>query len=110
MNKSIKDIDNNVIKVNDFKLLNKEIVENITNLNEKILFNSQGYLPRWPLFLMLSAAIVCFCFSTTYHWFSIYGPKVYAFLNKLDYSGVTFLIPGSCYPPYYYFFYCEKCK
>ena len=31
-------------------------------------------------------------------------------LSRLDYAGITFLIPGSCYPPYYYFYYCEKCK
>lgn len=65
---------------------------------------------RWPLFLMLSAAIVCFGFSTSFHWFSIYSKNLYSFLCRLDYAGITFLIPGSCYPPYFYFYYCEKCK
>jgi len=64
---------------------------------------------RWPLFLMLSAAIVCFGFSTSFHWFSIYSKNLYSFLCRLDYAGITFLIPGSCYPPYFYFYYCEKC-
>ena len=65
---------------------------------------------RWPLFIMLSAAIICFGFSTSFHWFSIYSKELYSFLCRLDYAGITFLIPGSCYPPYFYFYYCEKCK
>ena len=64
---------------------------------------------RWPLFIMLSAAIVCFGFSTSFHWFSIYSKNLYSLLCRLDYAGITFLIPGSCYPPYFYFYYCEKC-
>ena len=64
---------------------------------------------RWPLFIMLSAAIVCFGFSTTFHWFSIYSKNLYSLLCRLDYAGITFLIPGSCYPPYFYFYYCERC-
>ena len=64
---------------------------------------------RWPLFIMLCAAIVCFGFSTSFHWFSIYSKNLYSILCRLDYAGITFLIPGSCYPPYFYFYYCEKC-
>ena len=65
---------------------------------------------RWPLFIMLSASIVCFGFSTSFHWFSIYSKELYSLLCRLDYAGITFLIPGSCFPPYFYFYYCEKCK
>ena len=65
---------------------------------------------RWPLFIMLCAAIVCFGFSAFFHWFSIYSKNLFLVLSRLDYAGITFLIPGSCYPPYYYFYYCEKCK
>ena len=68
------------------------------------------YIGRWPLFIMLTSAIVCFGFSTSFHWFSIYSKNLYSFLCRLDYAGITFLIPGSCYPPYFYFYYCEKCK
>ena len=70
--------------------------------------NSQN-VKRWPLFIMLSASIVCFGFSTSFHWFSIYNQRIYSILSRLDYAGITFLIPGSCYPPYFYFYYCEKC-
>ena len=72
--------------------------------------NNNHKVKRWPLFIMLSAAIVCLGCSTTFHWFGIYNKKVFSFLSRLDYAGITFLIPGSCYPPYFYFYYCEKCK
>ena len=65
---------------------------------------------KWPLFIMLSASIVCFGFSAIFHWFLIYSEELYSFLGRLDYAGITFLIPGSCFPPYFYFYYCEKCK
>lgn len=77
------------------------------NFNDEIKGENIG---RWPLFIMLSAAIVCFGFSTSFHWFSIYSKEAYSFLCRLDYAGITFLIPGSCFPPYFYFYYCEKCK
>jgi hypothetical protein len=80
-------------------------------INEYTLNDIKGEnVSRWPLFVMLSAAIVCFGFSTSFHWFSIYSKELYSFLCRLDYAGITFLIPGSCYPPYFYFYYCEKCK
>jgi len=78
-------------------------------INEYTLNDIKGEnVSRWPLFVMLSAAIVCFGFSTSFHWFSIYSKELYSFLCRLDYAGITFLIPGSCYPPYFYFYYCEK--
>jgi hypothetical protein len=67
------------------------------------------HIKRWPLFIMLSAAIICFGFSTSFHWFSIYSKNIYSLLCRLDYAGITFLIPGSCYPPYFYFYYCDIC-
>ena len=79
-------------------------IQNENNIN----INSQN-IKKWPLFIMLSASIVCFGFSSSFHWFSIYDQRVYSILSRLDYAGITFLIPGSCYPPYFYFYYCEKC-
>ena len=87
-----------------------EICSNkITNYINKYLVNDiKGEdIGRWPLFIMLCSAIVCFGCSTAFHWFSVYGKDLYSFLCRLDYAGITFLIPGSCYPPYYYFFHCD---
>ena len=67
-------------------------------------------IKKWPLYIMLSSSIVCLGFSACFHWFSIYNKKVFSILSRLDYAGITFLIPGSCYPPYFYFYYCEKCN
>ena len=67
----------------------------------------QTTLRRWPIFIMLSSAIVCLSFSTLFHWFGALSPKSSQILSRLDYAGITILIAGSCYPPYFYFFYCE---
>jgi len=64
-------------------------------------------ISRWPLFVFLSSAIVCLGSSAIYHWFSAHSEKTNDILARLDYAGISILIAGSCYPPYYYFFYCE---
>ena len=80
-------------------------------MNKYLINNIKGEdIGRWPLFIMLFSAMICFFFSTSFHWFSIYSNELYSFLCRLDYVGITLLIPGSCFPPYYYFYYCEKCK
>ena len=80
-------------------------------MNKYLINNIKGEdIGRWPLFIMLFSAMICFFFSTSFHWFSIYSKELYSFLSRLDYVGITLLIPGSCFPPYYYFYYCEKCK
>lgn len=68
----------------------------------------QEDIKRWPLFIMLSAAIVCLGCSTIFHWFGSLNKKTFKLLSRFDYAGISFLIPGSCYPPYFYFYYCEQ--
>ena len=104
---------NNNSNILEIIVKNWEICSNkITNYINKFIINDiKGEdIGRWPLFIMLTSAIGCFAFSTSFHWFSIYSKELYSFLCRLDYAGITLLIPGSCYPPYYYFYYCEKCK
>ena len=67
----------------------------------------QTSLRRWPIFIMLSSAIVCLSFSTLFHWFGALSSKSSQILSRLDYAGITILFAGSCYTPYFYFFYCE---
>ena len=88
--------------------LNK--INDLINEDNNSIENNKEKIGRWPLFLMLVAAIICLGCSASFHWFGIYNKKVYKFLSRLDYAGISFLVPGSCYPPYYYFYYCEKCK
>ena len=78
--------------------------------NEETINNYDKTLRRWPLFIMLVAAIICLSCSTTFHLFGTMSNSINKVLSRVDYAGITFLVAGSCYPPYFYFFYCEKCK
>lgn len=62
---------------------------------------------RWPLFIMLSSAIICLGFSASFHLLCSISKSVHKVFSSLDYAGISLLIAGSCYPPYYYFFHCE---
>ena len=64
---------------------------------------NQTPLRRWPIFIMLSSAIVCLSFSTIFHWFGALSPASSQILSRLDYAGITILIAGSCYPPIFTF-------
>lgn len=75
---------------------------------DKLESNSE--LVKWPIYVQLVCAIFCLCCSSTFHLFVAYGAKVGDILNRLDYAGISILIAGSCYPPYYYMFYCNSGK
>jgi adiponectin receptor len=72
--------------------------------------NSNRRVKRWPIFVMLTCAIICLSCSYIFHWFSAHSKTANDFLSRLDYGGISILIAGSCYPPYFYFFNCEKSK
>jgi adiponectin receptor len=101
----------------------EELNHKLVNLTDKVadLFDSNDMewidaygneqdktnkLHRWPLFVMLVSAIICLGCSTIFHWFSAHSKDLHEVLNRLDYAGISILIAGSCYPPYYYFFFC----
>jgi adiponectin receptor len=67
-------------------------------------------LPRWPVFVFLVSAVICLGSSAVFHWFCAHSRAMHEILNRLDYAGISILIAGSCYPPYFYFFHCEPCK
>ena len=64
-------------------------------------------LKRWPLFIFLVSAILCLTFSTIYHLIGCVSKTYHKILSRFDYGGISLLVTGSCFPPYYYFFYCE---
>lgn len=70
------------------------------------IFHEQ-LISRWPLFVYLISAMICLGSSAIFHWFSALCSKTNEILSRLDYAGISILIAGSCYPPYFYFFYCE---
>ena len=64
-------------------------------------------LKRWPLFIILISAILCLSFSATFHLIGCVSKTYHEILSRFDYGGIAILVTGSCFPPYYYFFYCE---
>ena len=97
-------------RLNDFSEKIHHMIESdhpskkIHHLSE--VFHEQ-LISRWPLFVFLASAIICLGSSAIFHWFSAHSEKTNDILARLDYAGISILIAGSCYPPYYYFFYCE---
>ena len=75
------------------------------NYDLKLDERKKKELARWPLFIIIFAAITCLSFSAIFHLFGIMNAKYNNILNRFDYGGISLLISGSCYPPYYYFFY-----
>ena len=64
-------------------------------------------LRRWPIFIFLVSAILCLSFSAIFHLVGCISKTYYGLLSRFDYGGISLLITGSCFPPYYYFFYCD---
>ena len=62
-------------------------------------------LAKWPLYIIIISAISCFIFSAIFHSIGNMSATHHNILNRFDYGGISLLISGSCYPPYYYFFY-----
>jgi adiponectin receptor len=99
----------------DLNTLNKDIVDLIKLLKEEdikldleIEEKPKKKLGRWPLFIIISAAISCLTFSATFHSVGNLSSTHHNILNRFDYGGISLLISGSCYPPYYYFFYFSQ--
>lgn len=53
-----------------------------------------------------AGAFLCLGMSATYHALCNHSPDVAKWGNKLDYTGIVFLIVGSYMPALYYGFYC----
>ena len=75
-------------------------------LGETKYAKSNG-IKRWPIFVMLSTAIICLGFSALFHLVGTLSKEVHSVFSRLDYAGISLLIAGSCYPPYFYFYHCE---
>ncbi|KAL3295422.1 hemolysin iii family channel protein [Colletotrichum asianum] len=54
-----------------------------------------------------AGAVACLGMSATYHALCNHSPEVAKWGNKLDYSGIVFLIVGSYVPALYYGFFCH---
>lgn len=83
--------------------------KNYNNKNETIV-DYDYTVPRWPLAIFYIGGMICLGFSATFHLFSAHSKIVKRVFNRMDYGGIAVLIVCSCYPPYYYYFYCNFSK
>ena len=81
--------------------LNSEVIMKMEERQKK-------ELSKFPLYIMIISAFLCLSFSTSYHALKIVSPIVYNISHRFDHGGISILISGSCFPPYYYFFYFEN--
>ena len=103
---SMKNANNNNIS-NSFQKYYEKLLEQISNLKKFLIPSKELKLQRWPIFIMLFSAILCLSFSSLYHLIGMMSKKINSFSSRFDYGGISLLIAGSCYPPYYYFFHCD---
>lgn len=64
-------------------------------------------ISKWPIFLFLFSAIVCFSGSVLFHTFNAVNARHWHVLLRVDYAGICFIIAGGCIPVIYYGFYCD---
>ena len=72
------------------------------------LNDATRYVPRWPLFVHLAAAIWMMSASAYYHIFYCENAERRALLRCFDYSGICIMIGGSTTAPFYYGFMCDE--
>lgn len=82
-----------------------EWIDIYTSRNEK---NTD--VKKWPLFVFLFGAVSCLSMSAYFHLFWVQSKEISEILARLDYAGISLLIAGSCFPLYYYSFFCDHCK
>ena len=89
------------------KLDNKNNININSHLEEELKLKEKPVkkLGKWPLYIIIISAILCFTFSASFHSIGSMSATHHNILNRFDYGGISLLISGSCYPPYYYFFF-----
>ena len=92
------------------KLDNKNNININSHLEEVLKLKEKPIkkLGKWPLYIIIISAILCFTFSASFHSIGTMSATHHNILNRFDYGGISLLISGSCHPPYYYFFYFSQ--
>jgi len=101
-----------LIEIIDFKINNKRKDKfNLLEVGFYIVdeLKNNSYLVKWPIYIQLACAIICLSCSSTFHLYAAHSPAAGEILSRLDYGGISILIAGSCYPPYFYMYYCNSC-
>lgn len=78
---------------------------------EEVQRSKEHYVPRWPIFVHLAAAIVLMSCSSYYHLFLCENHERCVMLRCMDLSGICIMICGSSTPPMYYgMIMCEESR
>ena len=107
-------IKENLSDIKSYSELNEG--QNSSYYNETYKYKNESLVdydytvPRWPLAIFYIGGMICLGFSATFHLFSAHSKIVKRVFNRMDYGGIAVLIVCSCYPPYYYYFYCNFSK
>ncbi len=64
-------------------------------------------MEKWPIVAFLGCASLCLLSSTIYHLFTNISLNVKAYLRRLDYASINFLISGTTISFSFYGFYCD---
>ncbi len=80
----------------------------ITGLFEDVTISKLPWREQAILSLFFGGAMACLLCSSLFHIMHNHSKDVGLIFCRLDYSGIAFLITGSCVPAYYYGFYCTS--
>ncbi|CAD8100957.1 unnamed protein product [Paramecium sonneborni] len=69
--------------------------------------NDPYHVSRWPIVVFLVSGLMCMSGSALFHLFYQMSEAANKYLMRVDYGGISLLILGSCFPPFYYGFYCD---
>ena len=70
-------------------------------------YSSASSSDRLVFACFFAGAVLCLGMSATFHTLCNHSPEVARWGNKLDYTGIVFLIVGSYVPALYYGFFCH---
>jgi adiponectin receptor len=99
---------NKMLEIGTEKIQNEYDFTLFNNFNKKT--SEKFSLVKWPIYIHLCCAIICLSCSSSFHLFFAHSAVVSEVLARLDYAGISILIAGSCYAPYFYMFYCTTRK
>lgn len=74
---------------------------------EGVKISSLPWQEQIALNIFFASAMICLLCSTTFHVFSNHSESMFYLFSRLDYTGISVLIMGSCVPAIYYGFYCK---
>ena len=98
----------NIINLTNLKNITNSVDNNL-NINSNNVTNSNSVVYKFPIFPQIIGGIICLGFSATFHLFGAMSKFSHEFFSRFDYGGISILIAGSCWPLYYYMFYCNQC-